>query len=253
MIFPGTTGFGLPGSDATTWIGQTLVAEKYNNGGGGGVVKYAATTYTPCVISGGEAGVFVTDLVTAALLFAQYSISRSRSLLALATGYLFTAFIVVPHALTVAGAFTPAGLLGAGIQTGSWLFIFWHIGYAAGLLAYAGLRGPHLSRTCTDVTRSRLLGYRFGTDVTRGRVRLEARGTCGKRGQRRVIAWGPSVTAPITQVGSLMIRRMSATSSAATITTMPMPMLSVRSSSSSSTPVATSRTSWKSGGSGHEP
>ena len=87
-----------------------------------------------------DAIVFVTDLVTAVLLFAQYSISRSRSLFALATGYLFTAFIVVPHALTFAGAFTPAGLLGAGIQTGSWLFIFWHIGFAAGLLAYAGLR-----------------------------------------------------------------------------------------------------------------
>jgi signal transduction histidine kinase len=87
-----------------------------------------------------DAIVFVTDLVTAVLLFAQYSISRSRSLLALATGYLFTAFIVVPHALTFAGAFTPAGLLGAGIQTGSWLFIFWHVGFAAGLLAYAVLR-----------------------------------------------------------------------------------------------------------------
>jgi signal transduction histidine kinase len=87
-----------------------------------------------------DAIVFVTDLVTAVLLFAQYSISRSRSLFALATGYLFTAFIVVPHALTFAGAFTPAGLLGAGIQTGSWLFIFWHIGFAAGLLGYAWLR-----------------------------------------------------------------------------------------------------------------
>jgi signal transduction histidine kinase len=87
-----------------------------------------------------DAIVFVTDLVTAVLLFAQYSISRSRSLFALATGYLFTAFIVVPHALTFAGAFTVAGLLGAGIQTGSWLFIFWHVGFAAGLLAYAGFR-----------------------------------------------------------------------------------------------------------------
>jgi hypothetical protein len=87
-----------------------------------------------------DALVFVTDLVTAVLLFGQYSISRSRSLFALATGYLFTAFIVVPHALTFAGAFTPAGLLGAGIQTGSWLFIFWHIGFAGGLFAYAALR-----------------------------------------------------------------------------------------------------------------
>ena len=87
-----------------------------------------------------DAIVFVSDLVTAALLYAQFSISRSRALLALATGYLFTALIVIPHALTFAGGFSPTGLLGANIQTGSWLFIFWHIGFSAGLLAYAVLR-----------------------------------------------------------------------------------------------------------------
>jgi signal transduction histidine kinase len=87
-----------------------------------------------------DAIVFVTDLVTSVLLFAQFSVSRSRAVLLLATGYLFTALIVVPHALTFAGAFSPTGLLGAGIQTGSWLFIFWHIGFAAALLGYAVLR-----------------------------------------------------------------------------------------------------------------
>ncbi len=87
-----------------------------------------------------DAIVFVTDLVTAVLLLAQYSIHRSRALFALACGYLFTAFIVVPHALTFRGAFSPTGLLGSGIQTGSWLFIFWHLGFAVALLAYALLR-----------------------------------------------------------------------------------------------------------------
>ncbi len=84
-----------------------------------------------------DAIVLVTDLITAVLLYAQFSISRSRSLLVLASGYLFTAFIVIPHALTFAGAFSPTGLFGAGLQTGSWLFIFWHIGFAAALLGYA--------------------------------------------------------------------------------------------------------------------
>jgi signal transduction histidine kinase len=87
-----------------------------------------------------DAIVFVTDLVTAALLFGQFHISRSRAVLALAVGYLFTALIVVPHALTFAGALTPSGLLGANIQTGSWLFIFWHLGFSAALLVYAMLR-----------------------------------------------------------------------------------------------------------------
>jgi signal transduction histidine kinase len=87
-----------------------------------------------------DAIVFVTELITSALLFAQFSIFGSPALFALASGYLFTALIVVPHALTFRGAFSPTGLLGAGIQTGSWLFIFWHVGFAVALLAYALLR-----------------------------------------------------------------------------------------------------------------
>ncbi len=84
--------------------------------------------------------VFVADSITAALLYSQFAISRSRAVFALATGYLFTALIVIPHALTISGAFSPTGLLGANIQTGSWLFIFWHFGFAVSLLTYALLR-----------------------------------------------------------------------------------------------------------------
>ena len=84
-----------------------------------------------------DAVVFVTDLITAVLLFSQFSIAGSRRILALANGYFFSALIVIPHALTFSGAFSPTGLLGANIQTGSWLFIFWHVGFAASLLAYA--------------------------------------------------------------------------------------------------------------------
>ncbi len=90
-----------------------------------------------------DAIVFVTDMITAVLLFSQFSIAGSRPLLALANGYFFGGLIVVPHALTFTGAFSPTGLLGANIQTGSWLFIFWHIGFAAALLAYALLTIDH--------------------------------------------------------------------------------------------------------------
>ena len=99
-----------------------------------------------------DAIVFVTELITAALLFAQFSILGSRALFALASGYLFTALIVVPHALTFRGAFSPTGLLGAGIQTGSWLFIFWHAGFAVGLLAYALLRKKDLSGPVSETS-----------------------------------------------------------------------------------------------------
>src|SRR5215469_5896332 len=70
----------------------------------------------------------INDAIAATLLFAQFSIMRSPSLLALAAGFLFTAFLVVPHALTFPGAFAPSGLLGAGLQTPAWLNEFWFLG-----------------------------------------------------------------------------------------------------------------------------
>jgi hypothetical protein len=76
----------------------------------------------------------------------------SPALFALASGYLFTALIAIPHALTFAGAFSPTGLLGAGIQTGSWLFIFWHVGFAVALLAYALLRKKGRSDTVSETS-----------------------------------------------------------------------------------------------------
>jgi signal transduction histidine kinase len=91
-----------------------------------------------------NATILVTDLVTAILLFAHFSISRSSALLVLAGGYLFTALIVVPHALTFPGAFSPTGLLGAGLQTTAWLYIIWHLGFPAALLIYASLRDSEL-------------------------------------------------------------------------------------------------------------
>src|SRR5215207_218941 len=55
------------------------------------------------------AALFVSDCVTAALLFAQFSILRQWALLVIASGYLFSALIVVAHALAFPGAFTPTG------------------------------------------------------------------------------------------------------------------------------------------------
>jgi signal transduction histidine kinase len=87
-----------------------------------------------------EGVTFVNDLITSILLFAQFSVVRSRAILILASGYLFTALIIVPHALTFPGAFVPNGLLGAGLQTTGWLYFAWHWGTAVTILAYSFLR-----------------------------------------------------------------------------------------------------------------
>jgi signal transduction histidine kinase len=86
-----------------------------------------------------EAIIFVTSLTTAVLLFSQFSILGLRELLLLASGYLFVALIVIPHALSYPGAFAPSGLLGSGIQATPWLYTFWHFGFSAVALGYACL------------------------------------------------------------------------------------------------------------------
>jgi signal transduction histidine kinase len=80
---------------------------------------------------------FLGDVVTAALLFAQYSFLRSRGVLVLAAGYLFTGLIIIPHGLTFPGVFSPTGLLGANLQTAVWLYAFWHAGLPVAVIAYA--------------------------------------------------------------------------------------------------------------------
>ena len=75
----------------------------------------------PAFIPSYEAALFFIDLITAARLYDQAVRQRSVALVALAAGYLFDAFIIVPHALTFPGAYAPAGLLGAGAQTTAWL------------------------------------------------------------------------------------------------------------------------------------
>ncbi|WP_428423135.1 response regulator [Methylibium sp.] len=87
-----------------------------------------------------ESALLLNDLITAALLFGQYRILRSRALLMLGCGYLFTALMTVGHALTFPGLFAPGGLLGAGPQSTAWIYMFWHSGFALFVLAYAALR-----------------------------------------------------------------------------------------------------------------
>jgi hypothetical protein len=92
-----------------------------------------------------EAALVVNDLITAVLLFGQFSILRTRALFVLACGYLFTASLAVTHALTFPGLFSAGGLLGAGTQTTVWLYMFWHGGFPLFIMAYCQLkRTPRL-------------------------------------------------------------------------------------------------------------
>jgi Membrane-associated sensor, integral membrane domain len=103
--------------------------------------------------------IFFADLITAVLLFAHFSVSCSRALLVLASGHLFTALIVIPHALTFPGAFSPGGLLGAGVQSTAWIWIFWHAGFPVVLLGYVLLKNAQRQRIDLHYSPMRAIGW----------------------------------------------------------------------------------------------
>jgi signal transduction histidine kinase len=84
--------------------------------------------------------IIIADLVTWLLLISQFHIVRWHALLAVASGYLFTAMMAVPLLLTFPGAFTETGLLGAGLQTNGWISSFWVSGYAFAAVGYGVLK-----------------------------------------------------------------------------------------------------------------
>ena len=98
---------------------------------------------------------FVCDSITAILLFAQFSILRSRAILVIASGYLFTALILIPWILAFPGVFAPnVGLIG-GLQTTSWLYFSQHAGLPLFAIWYALSKGTAAdTRVWRRATRS---------------------------------------------------------------------------------------------------
>jgi signal transduction histidine kinase len=78
----------------------------------------------------------LNDLLTAALLYSQFSLTRAPALLVLASGFLFKTLILIPHAATFPGVFSTNGLLGAQLQTTAWLYPSQQVGFALCAIVY---------------------------------------------------------------------------------------------------------------------
>jgi PAS domain S-box-containing protein len=92
----------------------------------------------PALIPSHLTAVAITDLLTAGLLLAKFNITRSRALLVLGCGYLFTACMIIPYALSFPGLFSEAGILpSSGSQTTVWLYLFWHAGFPLVLIVFS--------------------------------------------------------------------------------------------------------------------
>ena len=79
----------------------------------------------------------VAELVTAILLFAQYSIQPQLGLLALASGYIFSGLFAFLQTLAFPGAYAPAGLIGDPLSSAPYLFCLWHIAFPIAVIVYA--------------------------------------------------------------------------------------------------------------------
>ena len=84
----------------------------------------------------------LSDLITAALLFGQFSVLRSLPVLVLAAGYLFTACITLGYSLVFPGMYAATGLLGSGPQSSSVMYMIWHAGFPLMVMLYAKCRPP---------------------------------------------------------------------------------------------------------------
>ena len=78
----------------------------------------------------------ITDLLTAAFLFAQYSVQPHRALLALASGFVFSGLFAFLHTLAFPGAYGPGVVIGDELSSSGWLFLFWHTTFPLAAIAY---------------------------------------------------------------------------------------------------------------------
>ena len=96
-----------------------------------GAVRSFVAVYTTAM--------FMTDSITAILLFAQFSVLRSRAILIIASGYLFTALLIVPYTLAFPGVLAPDGVAGD-LQTSARLYLLWHCGFPLFVIGYAFMK-----------------------------------------------------------------------------------------------------------------
>jgi signal transduction histidine kinase len=112
------------------------------------------------------AAMLVCDLITAILLFSQFSILRSPALLVIANGYVFTALILISWTLTFYGAFAPGKILIGGLQSASGLYVAWHSGFPAFVLGYALLKDADTDKPLWRVTARKAITVSLALTVT---------------------------------------------------------------------------------------
>jgi signal transduction histidine kinase len=82
----------------------------------------------------------LNNLLTAGGLLVGFSRSRLRGVLVLASGYLFTSLLALPHMLTFPGLLSSSGSIGVGPQTSAWLEALRHGVFPMFVICYVLLK-----------------------------------------------------------------------------------------------------------------
>ena len=129
-----------------------------------GLLSSSGTFQIPAFLPAYLTAMFVCDSITAILLFAQYSILRSRGLLIIANAYLYTALILIPYILAYQGVFSPTGLIG-GLQSAASIYVLWHCGFPLFVIGYALLKDRVPSQDDWNSTTGAAIGQSVGCTV----------------------------------------------------------------------------------------
>ena len=108
----------------------------------------------PAFIASYQSALAINDLITAILLFSQFAILRSRALLLLASGYLFTAAAAIVHALTFPACLRRPGCSTPARRPPPGFTMIWHIGFPLLVLGYALLKDKDGGPQDTGIDRS---------------------------------------------------------------------------------------------------
>jgi hypothetical protein len=104
----------------------------------------------------------VVDLITAALLFAQYSIYPKRALLAVASGYVFSGLFAFIQTLAFPGAYSATGLIGDGVNSAAWIFGLWHGMFLLAVIVYALLKDTNDAKLSIRSNPASTIGVTVG-------------------------------------------------------------------------------------------
>jgi signal transduction histidine kinase len=120
------------------------------------LMPFAASTWPamPAFVPAYQTALIGAYLIAAYLMLGFFKQVRTRSMLWLWSGSLYTAGVLIAQFLSLPGAFVANVRLLGGTQTTIWLWFFWHLGASGMLLAYAlsEFRGP--GAQSPDATRS---------------------------------------------------------------------------------------------------